>query len=102
MIRPSVRRRRSRMAAPVIDSIVVTYPAGQNYVSPGQTAQIVVTAHDPDTQNLTVNVEVVDAAGNKGTGTTTVKIQDAYDTTATAASGTITETATNGVFNFTP
>ena len=78
------------MAAPIIDSITVAYPAGQTSVAPGQTATLTVAAHDPDSQVVTVTVTVKDAAGNPATGTGTVTVMDPLTFTATAPSGTIT------------
>lgn len=87
------------MAAPIIDSIEVVYPAGKTTVALGETAQIVVKAHDPDAQTVQVGVTVTDPAGNKGTGQVAVVISDPLTYSATAPSGTITGGGTSNVLN---
>jgi hypothetical protein len=89
------------MAAPVIDSIQVIYPPGKNSVAPGETAQIIVTAHDADSAPMTVSVVVTDAAGNQSSvGTATVNKTDALTYSADAAGGTITGGGSSNVFTF--
>jgi hypothetical protein len=88
------------MATPVIDSITVQYPAGQTSLAPGQTADVVVMAHDGDSQTVQVAVEVTDAQGNKGNGQVPVVISDPVTYSATAPSGTITGGGTSNIIKF--
>jgi hypothetical protein len=89
------------MAAPVIDSIAVAYPAGQTSLAPGETATLTVAAHDPDGQTLSVTVTVTDAAGNVSTpGAASVTISDPLTYAATAPAGTITGGGASNVFQY--
>ncbi len=89
------------MAAPIIDSIVVTYPAGQTALTPGQSATITVNAHDPDAQAHTFSVTVTDAEGNAGTGQVVIPVQDPLTYTATVdGGGTITGGGTSNAFTY--
>lgn len=90
------------MAAPIIDSITVSYPAGKTSVSPGETATITVVAHDVDSQTVQVSVTVKDAAGNVGTGQVPVVVSDPLTYSATAPTGTITGGGVSGVLAFKP
>lgn len=90
------------MAAPVIDSITVAYPAGKTSLALGQAATLTVVAHDPDSQTVTVTVTVTDAGGHvSAPGVTNVVIQDPVTYAATAPSGTITGGGASNVFTFT-
>ena len=60
------------MAAPVVDSVV---PASLS-LAPGQFADVVVTAHDPDSATGTVTVQVTDAGGSSVTGTAALTLND--------------------------
>jgi hypothetical protein len=50
------------MAAPVINSVTVTYPQGRTYKHPGEAATIVVDASDPDSLTYDVTITVRDAS----------------------------------------
>lgn len=83
------------MASPVIDSINVTYPNGQSALNPGQTATITVVAHDPDSQSITISVDVVDSAGAHGNGQVVIPVADPITITASASGGTLTQASPN-------
>jgi hypothetical protein len=91
------------MAAPVITSVTVTYPAGQTSLVPGQSATITVVATDPDNRIVTVTVVVADASGATSVPTpVTVVVNDPLTYTATADSGTVVPVAGSpGKFTYT-
>ena len=60
------------MAAPVIDSVS---PASVN-LAPGQFADVVVTAHDPDSASGTGSFAVTDGQGNTSNATVAITITD--------------------------
>lgn len=74
-------------SAPIIDGIVVGYPAGKTTIAPGETATLTVAAHDVDSQTIQVTVTVTDAAGNVGTGQVPVVVSDPLTYAATATGG---------------
>ncbi|MFF0823056.1 hypothetical protein ACFYUR_22065 [Micromonospora haikouensis] len=60
------------MAVPIIRSLTATPDALQ----PGQAAQVVVDAFDPDARTVTVQARVADAAGGEATATTVLTVGD--------------------------
>jgi len=89
------------MATPVITNVSVVYPAGKTSVAPGEIAQIFVTASDPDTRLVRVDLVVTDQAGVSGTGSVDIVVTDPLTYSATAPSGTVSSVSP-GVFSFTP
>jgi hypothetical protein len=61
---------------PVITNVTVIYPNGQSYLSPGQTAEILVEAIDNDNRTITVTVEVADSSGNEVANVVSVIVTD--------------------------
>lgn len=78
------------MSAPVITSVDVIYPDGQDHISPGQTAEIVVHATDPDSVQVEVQVTVRDSSGTPTTGTAIVVQSDPLTFEASAEGATVT------------
>jgi hypothetical protein len=82
------------MAAPVITSIDRLYPDGQDYITPGQTAEIVVHATDPDNQTIRVDVTVSDSSGAPTSETVLIVQSDPLTFAATSDSATVTQDPT--------
>lgn len=70
------------MSVPVIQSVEVLYPAGRNYLLPGETAQVTAVVVDPTGSTAEVTVTVTDAAGGVGTGLAVISLNDQLTTTA--------------------
>jgi hypothetical protein len=103
------------MAAPIIDSVTVAYPAGKTSLAPGETATITVMATHPDhplpssSEELTVTITVTDKDGNKSAPTDTIvqivtgggtDPNDPLTYSATAPSGTIGGGGASNVITF--
>jgi hypothetical protein len=88
------------MALPIIDSVT---PAGPVSLTPGQSVDFTVVAHDPDTRSGAATFNVTDSGGNNATPVTiTVAIADNVTITATCDVGVIVPKAgTPGVFTLT-
>lgn len=74
------------MAAPVIRSVTAT----PDILQPGQSAQVVIDAFDPDARTVTVHARVTDAAGGEATATTTLTVGDPLRYTLTSSDPTVT------------
>lgn len=74
------------MAAPVIRSLTAT----PGTVNPGQSAQAVFDAYDPDARTVTLNGSVSDAAGNTSSVTTTLTVGDPLTYTLTTTDPNVT------------
>ncbi len=81
---------------PVITDVTVIYPNGQAYVSPGQTAELVIDAIDADSRTVTVTVKVTDAAGNEVGSDVSVIVTDplTYAASSTSSGVTVTQDPT--------
>lgn len=71
------------MAAPVIDSVT---PASIT-LAPGGTADVVVTAHDPDQSSGTGTITVTDGQGNTTPVTVALTVNDPLTFSAGSVSG---------------
>lgn len=64
------------MPAPVITSVVVSYPAGRNYLLPGESAQVDAEVYDPTGSVAEVSITVTDAEGHQSHGAASVVMND--------------------------
>jgi hypothetical protein len=88
------------MAQPVISSVVAS-PAT---VAPGGASVITVTAFDPDSQIVTVDITVRDQAGNVGSGSVDIQVNDplTYEASVPAGQGSVVQDPTQpNVFHYT-
>ncbi|WP_405112254.1 hypothetical protein OG559_03295 [Micromonospora sp. NBC_01405] len=86
------------MANPVIRSITAT----PSTLQPGQTAQVVIDAYDPDARTVTVTGKVTDVAGHVATATTTLTVGDPLKfelTTTDPAVTIVVDPAASGRFS---
>ena len=79
------------MASPVITSVQVTYVGDKGYKLPGEAAEIVVQAVDPDALTITVNLEVKDSGGNVTRQSLEIVQSDPLTMTATSLDATVTQ-----------
>lgn len=76
------------MAAPVIRSVTAT----PNVLQPGQSAQVLVDAFDPDARTVSMTAKVIDAAGNESTAVTTLTVGDPMTFELTSSDPSVTVT----------
>lgn len=79
------------MAAPVINAITVKYVGDKGYKLPGEAAEIIVEALDPDALTINVSVEVKDSGGNVTTQSLQIVQSDPLTITATSTDATVTK-----------
>ena len=86
------------MAAPIIDSVVIT----PSSITPGGSADIKINAHDPDTGLVTLSGTVTDQNGEVAQVSGTVTITDALTFELSASRGTVVQDAADpSLFHFT-
>lgn len=78
------------MANPVINSVEVKYAGDKGYKLPGEAAEVVVQALDPDALTISVAITVKDAGGNETRQTLEIVQSDPLTITATSEDATVT------------
>jgi hypothetical protein len=70
------------MPAPVITEVNILYPAGRNYLLPGESAQVEIDVYDPTGSIAEITFQVTDMEGHTSSGAATIPMNDEVTTAA--------------------